>query len=74
MSDPAWPRASDHQLYNQLLFEALRYGKIHEGPEWRTKFTAPGLLVTNAEVLYDQAAERLTALDLLISKRMIQEG
>ena len=76
----ALTRGADHQLYNRLLYDALRFGKVKTDGSWRDTLRVPGILVTDARALYDHchttghmAQERQTALDLLMSKRMIEE-
>ena len=76
----ALTRAADHQLYNRLLFDALRFGRIDIGSGWRSQLQIPGILVTDAKALYDHcsttghlAQERQTAIDLLMAKQMIEE-
>ena len=56
------------------------FGRIEVESEWRNQLHALGVLVTDAKALYDHclttghmAQERQTAIDLLMSKRMIEE-
>ena len=76
----ALTKGADHQLYNRLLYDALCFGRIEVKSEWRNQLHALGVLVTDAKALYDHclttghmAQERQTAIDLLMSKRMIEE-
>ncbi|CAE7449079.1 TY1B-PR1 [Symbiodinium sp. CCMP2592] len=72
--------AADKLLYNQKLFDALWFGHIEVGANWRRQLQVPGHLVTDAKSLYDHAqgtslaAERQTALDILAVRQLIQEG
>lgn len=45
--------ASEHQLYNRLLFEALCHGRLHVGQDWRDHLSAEGILVTDAKALFN---------------------
>lgn len=76
----ALTKGADHQLYNRLLYDALRFGKFKTDGTWRETLQVPGYLVTDARAIYDHchttghmAQERQTALDFLMSKRMIEE-
>ena len=72
--------AADKLLYNQKLFDALWYGLVEVGPHWRSELRVPGHLVTDAKSVYDHtqgtamASERQTALDILATRQLIQEG
>ena len=73
--------AADHQLYNRLLWEALTKGQLEVHGDWRQRLTTRGLVVTDAKSLYDHVkkvghltAERQTALDLHLTKQMVEKG
>ena len=75
----AMTSAADKQLYNRLLFDALRYGTLDVPQNWRERLRVSGLLVTDAKSLFDHchktgqlAQERQTALDMLMTKNMIE--
>lgn len=77
----AMTSAADKQLYNRLLFGALRFGVLDVPCEWRKNLRAKGFLITDARSLFDHchktghlAQERQTAIDMLMTKNMVEEG
>ena len=73
--------ASDKQLYNRLLLQALWFGKVQLETNWREKLCIQGVVVTDAKSLYDHcvktghlASERQTALYTLQTKELLQNG
>ena len=72
--------ASDKQLYNRLLLQALWFGKVQLETNWREKLCIQGVVVTDAKSLYDHcvktghlASERQTALYTLQIQRVAPE-
>lgn len=49
----AMTSAADKQLYNRLLFGALRFGVLDVPCEWRKSLRAKGFLITDAKSLFD---------------------
>ena len=75
----AMTSAAAKQLYTRLLYGAPRYGILDAPHNWRERLSAGGILVTDAKSFYDQchktgrlAQKRQTALDLLMTKDMIE--
>ena len=73
--------ASDRQLFNRVLFDALMYGKIEITKEWRQNLTTEGWIVTDAKGLHDHvhktggvASEKQAALDILMTKQLVEDG
>ena len=73
--------ATDKQLYNRLLYGALRNGDLEVPSTWREKLCCPGYMITDAKSLFDHchktghlAQERQTALDLLMVKGLIENN
>ena len=73
--------AADKLLFNRVLFGALFFGKTDVQPDWRETLQAAGILLTDAKALNDHihkigsmASEKQAALDLLMVKRMVEQG
>ena len=76
----ALTKSTDHQLYNRLLYDALKYGHTEVHSDWRSTLRVSGVQVTDAKALFDHchttgglAQERQTAIDLLMAKQWIEE-
>ena len=73
--------ALDRQLYLRLLVKSLLHGEPLFDPEWRHKMVVPGILITDAKLLYDHLntagkipKERQTMIDLLVARDLIESG
>ena len=77
----ALSKSLDRQLYLRLMVESLLYGQPElRYTDWRVHLRVPGILVTDANSLYDNMqkgaslpAERQTLLDVLVAKDLVEQ-
>ena len=76
----AMTSAADKILYNRALFDAMFHGRTEIQPQWRTQLQTGGVIITDAKGLHDHvnktgslAAEKQTALDMLMVKRLVED-
>ena len=77
--------ASDRQLFNRVLFDALMilmYGSSEITKEWRRNLSTVGWTVTGAKGLHDHvhktggvaSEKQAAALDILMTKQLVEDG
>lgn len=77
--------ASDRQLFNRVLFDALMilmYGSSEITKEWRRNLSTVGWTVTDAKGLHDHvhktggvaSEKQAAALDILMNKQLVEDG
>lgn len=72
--------ATDRQLSNRVLFDALMYGSSEITKEWRRNLSTVGWTVTDAKGLRNHvhktggvASEKQAALDILMTKQLVED-